>query len=203
MEEGIVRHFKRVDPVLARIFPHIKPFTLKRSENLFLALISSIIYQQLSTKAGDAILQRFIDRFGADVSPSRVLSHNKEVLRNIGVSWAKTNTIYNLSLIVREGKLDFELLCEASNEEVIQRLVSIHGIGRWTAEMFLMFGLGREDVFSCQDVGLQRAIQRLYNLSEKPTNADMERISSVWRPYRTYAAYILWRSLSLDEKLLR
>ncbi len=203
MEEGIVCHFKNIDPLLANLLSRIKPFTIKRSENLFFALISSIVYQQLSTKAGDAILQRFIDRFGADVSPFQILSHNKEVLRNIGISWTKTHTIYNLSLLVQEGELRFELLCEATDEEVIQHLIAIRGIGRWTAEMFLMFGLGRKDVFSFQDVGLQRAIQRLYNLSERPTKSDMERISSIWKPYRTYAAYILWRSLSLDEKLLR
>lgn len=168
----------------------------------FYSLLELIISQQLSVKAADTIVQRFVDVFAEDgITPEKVLQIPLEQLRSLGISWSKAQYLKNIAEAVIAGSLKFEMLPALSDEEVITVLTAIKGIGRWTAEMFLMFTLGRPDVMSYGDVGLQNAIQRLYGFKEKPTQAEMEIISNQWKPYRTYACKLLWKSLENTSTL--
>lgn len=198
MNEHIVAHFSSKDQILARIIPLIPAFTLHRSDTPYFSLVESIISQQLSVKAGDTIVKRFVSLFSDEkVTPEATLLLTRESLRNVGMSWNKVDYVQNVAKAVTEGTLDFKTIDSLDDESVIAELTKIKGIGRWTAEMFLMFTLGREDVFSSGDVGLQNAIQQIYSLPTRPTKVQMEQISEKWKPYRTYACKILWRSLEL------
>lgn len=196
MKSHIIQHFETTDKTLAAFIPNTPEFTIKKSTDPFFSLIESIISQQLSVKAGDAIVQRFLLLFpNNQLSPERILSLPKQSLRNAGISWNKVSYIQNVALAVHDGSLNVAAFDTATDEEVIAELINIKGIGRWTAEMFLIFTLGREDVFSPGDVGLQNAIQKLYGFKNKPTFKQMEKISKKWKPYRSYACMILWKSL--------
>ena len=196
MNSTILSHFEVADKILFDVIPAIKPFTIEKSDKLFLSLVESIISQQLSVKAGDTIVKRFLALFPTEnITPEAVLSTPRETLRSVGMSWSKADYVHNISRAFVEKQLDLANLDNFSDEEIIIELTKIKGIGQWTAEMFLMFTMAREDVFSYGDVGLQNAIQKLYKLKEKPTKKQMEKISKKWTPYRTYAARILWRSL--------
>lgn len=201
MHKTIVSHFETVDKVIFEVIPLIKPFTIQKSDKLFFSLVESIISQQLSVKAGDTIVKRFMALFpDGEITPKAVLSVPRETLRSVGMSWSKADYVHNISRAIVEKQLDFTNFDNLTDEEVILELTKIKGIGRWTAEMFLMFTMAREDVFSYGDVGLQNAIQKLYKLKAKPTKKQMEKFSKKWSPYRTYAARILWRSLDNEPK---
>ena len=196
MRKDVFNHFNSVDQILSSVLSSIKPFTVERSDELFFSLVESIISQQLSVKAGDTIVKRFLALFpNENITPEQVLSIPRETLRSVGMSWSKADYVHNISRAVVEKDLDLDSLENDTDEEIIKKLTKIKGIGRWTAEMFLMFTMAREDVFSYGDVGLQNAIQKLYKLKKKPTQKQMEKLSKKWKPYRTYAARILWRSL--------
>jgi DNA-3-methyladenine glycosylase II len=199
MSSHVVSYFRSVDPVLSSVLDRIEIPTLVSSDTPFFSLIESIISQQLSVKAGDTIVKRFLTLIpNQKVTPEAVLKIPREKLREVGMSWNKADYIHNIARAVTNGDIDFAHLDTLTNEELITNLTKIKGIGKWTAEMFLMFSLGREDVFSVGDVGLQRAIQKLYGFKKKPSPKTLIRISNKWKPYRTYACRILWRSL--DQK---
>ena len=120
-----------------------------------------------------------------------------EKIRSTGPSWSKVSYIKNIARAVVSGNLDLQKINEKSDEDVIVELTKIKGIGRWTAEMFLMFTLGREDIFSYGDLGLRKGIMKLYGYKKEPTVKQMEKLTNRWKPYRTYAARILWRSLEI------
>lgn len=193
MSEIILSHFKKNDPILYSVITPSVSFTLNKSNDIFFSLVESIISQQLSVKASDTIVKRFIALFPKNqITPEFTLSLTRESLRNVGMSWSKADYVQNIARAILEKKLDIANLHATSDEEVITQLTQIKGIGRWTAEMFLMFTLAREDVFSVGDVGLQNAIQTLYKLKKKPTPKQMITLSNRWKPYRTYACRILW-----------
>jgi DNA-3-methyladenine glycosylase II len=202
MNQKILSHFQSSDKILFQTISLIQPFTLEKSVKVFFSLVESIISQQLSVKAGDTIMKRFLSLVGEPVTPEAVLTVTREQLRGVGMSWNKADYVQNIARAIIEKQLDIKTLDAMTDEEVIKELTKIKGIGQWTAEMFLMFTLAREDVFSYGDVGLQNAIQQLYKLKNKPTKKQMEKISKKWKPYRTYAARILWRSLSVEPNLL-
>ena len=122
----------------------------------------------------------------------------KAKLRKVGLSGMKVEFMKDLSRKVLDGAVDFKKMKTWSDEEVIEHLVQVKGIGRWTAEMFLMFSLGREDIFSYGDLGLRNAMRKLYNLRKHPSPKQAEKISSAWKPYRSYASRYLWASLELE-----
>lgn len=198
MDPKIILHFQTVDPILFSVINHIKPFSIEKSDDYFLDLIEAIICQQLSDKAGATIFSRFQKLFPKEkITPKKVLSLTDAVIRNVGPSWSKVQYIKNIAQAVTDGTLDFCALDTLNNEEIIKELTKIKGIGPWTAEMFLMFSLGREDVFSFGDLGLKRAIKNLYHFKKEPTRKQIEKISRTWSPYRTYACRILWGSLEI------
>jgi DNA-3-methyladenine glycosylase II len=171
-------------------------FQLKKQKTLYLYLCYSIMSQQLSTKVASVIRKRFIDLYGGEPSPDQIVNTPFEKLRAIGLSNAKVNYIQNVARFQIEKGMDHKTLSKMNNEEVIQYLTQIKGVGRWTTEMLLMFALNREDVFALDDLGLQQAIIRLYDLKHRKKKTMLDKISKIsqrWSPYRTYACMYLWR----------
>jgi DNA-3-methyladenine glycosylase II len=165
--------------------------------NIPVRIMSSIISQQLSTKVARVIFQRFLDLYkGKEPKPQQVLDTPAETLRSIGLSNAKVSYVHNVAAFCIEHKITDKKLLAMRNEEIIELLVQIKGIGQWSVEMLLMFTLGREDVFAVDDLGIQQALAHLYKLdpdNKKEMKAKMLKISAKWSPYRTYACLHLWR----------
>jgi DNA-3-methyladenine glycosylase II len=198
MDKRVRDHFRKVDPILHSVIADIPPVTIPKRTDYFIVLCESIINQQLSEKAGDTIWNRFLSLFpNKKVTPEKVLALPDEKIRSVGTSWSKISYLKNLATHVRQKTLHLHTLQRMSNADVIEELTKVKGIGPWTAEMFLMFSLGREDVFSYGDLGLRNAIKRVYKFKRDPTRTQLEKIVNRWAPYRTWAARILWRSLEL------
>src|SRR5258705_956588 len=184
------------DKKLKKLIEQHGVFTLEKKKNLWLYLCYSIMSQQLSTKVAKVIRQRFIDLYGAEPTPQQVVDTAFEKLRAIGMSNAKVSYVQNVARFEIEKGMDHKKLAKLSNEEVIEYLTQIKGVGRWTTEMLLMFALCREDIFAIDDLGLQNAIIGLYELKhrkQQTLKASLLKISEQWSPYRTYACMYLWR----------
>lgn len=185
-------HFVTRDSKISAIIETTRSFAITKSSDPFSDLVESVINQQLSEKAGATIFGRFTKIFPkGKLTAKKILQIPDKRLREVGMSWSKVSYVKNIA----RSSLDFGALARMSDEEAIAELTKIKGVGRWTAEMFLMFSLGRQDIFSFGDLGLRRAIQKVYKLKKEPTVRQLEKISSRWKPYRTWAARILWRSL--------
>ena len=192
-----VRHLKRVDPILAQVIESVGPcrIQLRTGGTHFQALVRSIIYQQLSGKAAGTILSRFNALYGDAPDPDAVLATSDAQLRTVGLSRQKIGYLRDLSAKVSSGELPLDAVHQMDDDDLIDHLVQVKGIGRWTAQMFLMFRLGRPDVLPELDLGVQNAIQRAYGLKKRPTPKDVLRIGEKWRPYASIASWYLWRSL--------
>ena len=186
-----------VDKRLKRILDKAEPHQLKKRKNICTYLCASIMSQQLSTKVADVIYKRFIGLYnGKEPTPQQIIDTPFEKLRGIGLSNAKVGYVQNVAQFEIEFGMDAKKLNKMSNEEVIDYLLVIKGVGRWTIEMLLMFALGREDVFAIDDLGIQNAMISLYkldNTDKKQLKEDMLLLSKKWSPYRTYACVHLWR----------
>jgi len=184
------------DKVLAAILKK-DSHSLSLQKNIPIKLMGSIISQQLSTKVAAIIYERFLALFPAKKPTiQKVLDTPEETLRSIGISYAKINYIYAVARFCLEHKITDKKLQLLSNEEIIELLTQIKGVGKWTVEMLLMFSLGREDVFAVDDLGIQQAMTKLYDLdlaNKKQFKLDMLAIAQAWSPYRTYACLHLWR----------
>jgi DNA-3-methyladenine glycosylase II len=200
------KHLAKSDPILAAVIKKVaqlehawNPRGAPRP-NHFKALIVAIINQQLSGKAADTIQKRFEKLFAPKrfPKPEDVLRMPTARLRKVGLSGMKVSFMKDLSKKVLDGTVDFKAMKKWSDEEVIEHLVQVKGIGRWTAEMFLMFSLGRDDIFSYGDLGLRNAMQKLYKLRAHPTPAQAQKIAAKWSPYRTLASRYLWKSLEIE-----
>jgi len=166
------------------------------SRDAFEALARAIVGQQLSTKAAATIWGRLTELLGsAKPKPEQILAADPEAMREAGLSRAKVSFLRDLAERVGDGRLDLKRLAELPDEDVVADLIEVKGIGAWTAEMFLIFHLGRPDVVSTGDLGIRRAVQIAYGLEELPGPGELERISEEWRPHRTLACLYLWRSL--------
>ncbi|MCX6204696.1 MAG: DNA-3-methyladenine glycosylase 2 family protein [Bacteroidetes bacterium] len=166
-------------------------------KNIPIRLMASIISQQLSTKVAKVIFKRFLELYGGkEPSPAKVLATDPTVLRAIGLSNNKVGYLLNVASFCIEHKITDKKLLQMSNEEIIDLLTQIKGVGKWTVEMLLMFTLGREDVFAVDDLGIQQAMIRLYkldNTDKKALKEKMLQLSAKWSPYRTYACLHLWQ----------
>jgi DNA-3-methyladenine glycosylase II len=197
----IIKYLSQTDPCLREIIRSVGDFSIKIRKDPFQSLVESIIYQQLAGSAARAIYSRFIKYYNNDNSrpflPEQILSTPNSVFRSsIGLSNKKIEYIKDLSTKVTERKVDVSTLNKLSDEEIIAQLIQVKGIGRWTAEMFLIFCLGRLDVLPVTDLGIRKAMQKIYSLSELPKPAEMLAIAQPWKPYRTVATWYLWKSLS-------
>ena len=189
------------DPKLAKVMKELGPIhpDLDRRASRpdpYTALARAICGQQLSTKAAATIWGRIEELFGGSTpSPQQVIDADPQAMRDAGLSWSKVSYFRDLAERVRDGELDLRVLPERSDAEVIEELTEIKGIGRWTAEMFLIFHLGRPDILSTGDLGIRKAAQLAHGLDEMPTPAELEELGQAWEPHRTLACLYLWRSL--------
>ncbi len=194
--QKLYNRFMFKDPILLKLFKTHGPHKFEdRSERLIEELIESIISQQLSVKAADTIYSRFLKLFKNSQFPTseQILKIDVEKLRGAGMSYSKANYIKNIAQAFKNKDLDIKILRKMSDEEAIQTLTKIKGVGKWTAEMILIFTLNREDVFSLGDAGLKRAIKNLYTVTDEK---EILKLSETWKPKRSFACWYLWRSLN-------
>ncbi len=198
----ILRHFQKNDPRLYEYFIKVgELYEIKKDKpaNYFHRLCKEIICQQLSDKSGDTIHDRFRKLFPKRfVHPSDVLQLSHEMLRSSGMSNAKTRYVKNLAEAIVNKTLPIIRLDKMNDEEIIVELTKVKGIGRWTAEMFLIFVLGRENVFSYGDLGLKKSLMKIYGFKKEPLKKTVEKIVARWSPYKSYASRILWESLKIN-----
>ncbi len=192
----IKSHFKKNDRVIYDVMTRMTfNFPRKRvlPANYFMKLTEDIIGQQLGSRAADAIVNRFTGLFpNKKITPENVLAIPDQKLRDVGMSWAKARYIKNLALKTTNHEISLDTLHNVDDEAVITELIKVKGIGRWTAEMFLMFTLGRENVYSHGDLGLKNAMKKLYGFKGKPGIRTVEKIVKKWSPYKTYGCLALW-----------
>jgi DNA-3-methyladenine glycosylase II len=193
-----VNYLRKSDPVLARLIAEIGPcrYTRQNSGTHFDALCRSIIFQQLSTKAASTIRDRFLNLFeGRSPTPDALLAIPEDRLRAVGLSRQKSAYLRDLAAKVHTGALPLDHLDSLGDAEIIEYLVQVKGIGVWTAQMFLMFQLGRLDVLPDLDLGIRNAIKKAYRVRGVPTAKRIAKIGAPWRPYASIACWYLWRSL--------
>lgn len=197
-----VTHLRAADPVLAGVIDRVGPCGARVTTDgsHFGAVVRSIVYQQLSGKAAATIHGRVVALFGGrEPTPRALLTLDDAVLRGAGLSGQKTAYVKDLATHAASRRFPMERLHEYGDDEVIATLTTIKGVGRWTAQMFLMFRLGRPDVLPDLDLGIQKGIQRAYGLRRLPTPPQVLKRGAVWAPYRTIASWYLWRVLDLPS----
>ena len=204
MHTDSIRHLRRVDPVLGAIIDRVGPCRLEpRSEGThFDALVRSIVYQQLSGKAAATILGRVHALYGnRSPTPTELLATPDETLRAAGLSRQKLSYLKDLAAKVESGDVPLAAgaIDHLSDEEIINYLVKVKGIGRWTVHMFLIFRLGRPDVLPELDLGIQNAIRRAYRMRKQPRPKDVLRVGKTWTPHASVASWYLWRSLENQQ----
>lgn len=180
-------------------FGELPPISAPAPEKFFGALCESIISQQLSTKVADVIQARAVEALGGSWQPASVLESDPQLLRSVGLSNAKVAYVKNIAQAWTDGSVQVAKLQHLPDEAVIEQLVQIKGVGRWTAEMFLIFTLARTDIFSAGDYGLRKAISIHYNYDLKAKPAEFITLAQQWQPQRTLASRILWKSLELSS----
>lgn len=191
-----VTHLRKSDPILSGIIRTIGPCRIDYRPPTFDTLVRSIVFQQVSGNVARVILERV--RTAAkeeDLSATRMLAMRRDTLRKAGLSKQKIEYVKELARHTAEGKLDFASLPSATDDQIIDTLTAVKGIGVWTAQMFLIFALRRPNVLPTGDLGVRKAIQVAYRLEELPKPTQMEEIARPWRPYCSVASWYLWRSL--------
>ena len=191
----------RKDPILGEIIDKVGDYSLKKRTQHFAVLVESIISQQLATNAAEAIFRRFRQLYPRFPTTTQILSTRKSKLRKAGLSGMKIDYLKDLARNIEEGRLDMKSLPKMSDDEVIENLTQVKGIGRWTAEMFLIFSLGRQDVLPVHDLGLRKGVQMAFSLTELPKPKEVEKLGERWRPYRSIATWYLWKSLKKFDKI--
>jgi DNA-3-methyladenine glycosylase II len=195
------RHLRRSDPVMRSLISQVGPFQLKLERNRFWMLVRSIISQQLSTSAARTIRGRIEVLHGpGKITAERFRELSAKELRGAGLSGQKAAYVADLTDAALTGRIDLRQIARKSDEEVIEELVQVKGIGRWTAQMFLIFSLGRLDVFPHDDLGVRAAIRNLYGLTELPDKEQSHQIAARWRPYASVASWYCWRSFEVKKK---
>ena len=192
-----IQYLCKADSNLEKIIKVVGKYSIKIRNDPFQSLVESIIYQQLAGGAANAIYNRFINYYNnKQVTPTRILNSPNVNLKKVGLSSRKIDYLKDLASHVYDGRINLEELPKMNDEEIINKLVNVKGIGRWTSEMFLIFSLGRQDVLPITDLGVRKAMEKVYSLSELPKPHTMIEIAEPWRPYRSIATWYLWKSLS-------
>jgi DNA-3-methyladenine glycosylase II len=192
-----VLHLKKCDPVLRAIIKRVGPFRMEYGVPEFSSLAEAIVYQQLNGKAAVTIFNRFAALAGQPLTPAGILKLSDEQMRSVGLSKQKSAYLKDLAAKTAAGLLDFSKLPKLSDEEVIDHLTQVKGIGIWTAHMFLIFALRRPNVLPTGDYGVQMAVKKYYKKRKLPKPKDMEKIARAWEPYRSVACWYMWRSLDI------
>ena len=201
MHRKAVSHLKRVDPILARVIERVGAcrFEARTDGTHFDAVARSIVYQQLSGSAAHTIYSRMVALHGGEPpTPAQLLATADEALRGVGLSRQKIAYLKDLAARAASGEVPIETLHELSDADVIDALTRVKGVGRWTAQMFLMFRLGRENVLPDLDLGIRKGIQRAYRMRALPSPARIEKLGRAWSPYCSIASWYLWRLLDVD-----
>lgn len=187
----------KADPVMRKLIRQVGPFRLKKAKagSHFDHVVRAIIYQQLSGKAAATIHKRVKELFGHDPTPEEILSTPEELLRKAGLSRQKLTYLKDLAGSVVTGVLNIETLDKEDDETVIEKLTQVRGIGRWTAQMFLIFRLGRKNILPTVDLGINKAIMQAYGLKKMPKPDEVVKIGEKWSPFSSVASWYLWRSL--------
>jgi DNA-3-methyladenine glycosylase II len=189
-------HFQKADPKIAQVLETINItewFDDFESPDHFYNLTRNIIYQQLAGKAASTIFTRFKDLV-REIKPEIIMTFEDQAFRDVGLSWAKAKYVKDLAHKVINQEIDLSQINTMDNESVITELTKVKGIGRWTAEMFLLFTLHREDIFSLGDLGLKNGLAKLYEIAS-PTDSQMQDIIKKWSPYESYGSICLWHHL--------
>jgi DNA-3-methyladenine glycosylase II len=193
-----IAHLKAADPIMAAIIERVGPYRPRHTTPDFHNLARSIAYQQLHGKAAATIFGRLCTATGCEtLSPEKVLALSIEQMRACGLSKQKLAYIRDLAEKTLSGDVNFEQLPAMDDEDIIEHLTRVKGIGRWSAQMFLMFALGRPDVMPVVDLGVNTAIERAYNKRKLPKPDQILKLSEKWRPYRSVACWYLWRSMEI------
>jgi len=202
MSRRALQHLRDADPALGAIIDRVGPFGLtpRTDGTHFDHVVRSIVGQQLSGKAATTIYQRVCDLYGARPTPAQLLKTPDATLRAAGLSGRKVEYVKELAARTHSRALPILRIHEMSDDEVMETLTSVRGIGRWTAQMVLMFRLGRPDILPELDLGVQKAVQKLHRMRKLPTPERLQKIGAKWAPYRTIAAWYLWRSLELPPE---
>ena len=198
--ETACAHLQRRDPVMRRLIHQVGPFTLRPQPDRFGMLVRSIISQQISVAAARSIRRRLDELIAPDtLTPEVLLELSPAELRTAGLSLQKAKYLHDLALKVNTGQIQLRTIGRHSDEMIIQQLIQVKGIGRWTAQMFLIFALGRPDIFPEDDLGVRSAIRQLYELADLPDQLTCRQIAQPWRPYASVASWYCWRSLELPK----
>lgn len=192
-----MKHLSRNDPTMQRLVDEFGLPSFRPHQNYYQELVDSIISQQLSVKAAATILGRFIDLFGHFPAPEEILARDFEELKGVGLSRPKTGYIRDLAFRVSDGSLSFEDLDGMSNQQIIENLTAVKGIGEWTVHMFLIFAMGRLDVLATGDLGVRNALTRLYNYDHVVKDVEIHNVAALnnWHPYESLACWYAWQSL--------
>ncbi len=196
-----VNHVKRVDPVMRDLIDQAGPFTLKLDRNRFGMLVRSILSQQISTKAARSIRLKLEGLLApGKISPESIAAVTDDQLRSVGLSGQKVSYVRDLSERSLDNRLRLSRIGRLSDEDVIEHLIQVRGIGRWTAQMFLIFSLGRLNVFPHDDLIVRSSIQELYGLPQLPDKQTSHEIAEVWAPYRSVASWYCWRWIDVKSR---
>lgn len=194
------RHLRAADPVMKRMIDAVGPFTLRLHRDRFGLLVRSIISQQISTSAARSIRGRLQELAGPNgLTATNLVRFTGDQLRSAGLSPQKTAYVTDLSRRVNDGTVNLRQIGRLADERVIEQLTRVKGIGRWTAQMFLIFSLGRPDVFPHDDLGVRTAIRDQYGLDDLPNKETSLSIAEPWRPYTSVASWYCWRTLDLER----
>ncbi|HYA36517.1 MAG TPA: DNA-3-methyladenine glycosylase [Candidatus Binataceae bacterium] len=193
------KHFAAADPIIAEIIARVGQYGLRKRPERFQALVRAIIFQQLAGAAALAIYNRFVGLFGDGrfPTPQEVLARSIPELRSVGLSQRKIEYIRDLAARAADGRINFHRFARMADEAIIEELTQIRGIGRWTAEMFLMFNLGRPDVLPVGDLGVRSAVMKAYAMARRPTPKELRALGEKWSPHRTAVSWYLWQSLRI------
>ena len=201
MIAAAIEHLSSVDPVMANAIQRVGPCTLTTNPNIFEALVDAIVSPQISVKAADTMVARLRAKMvDGCITPENVLLLEHEDLRALGFTTPKSRYIRHLTEQVVSGQLQLAELATQDDETVIKTLVALHGIGRWTAEMILIFSLGRPDVLPVDDLGFLEGVREAYHLAARPTRKELQARGEQWRPYRTVATWYMWALRRLAQR---
>ena len=193
-------HLKKSDPILAKIILQHGACTIKLDRRYFRALVEAILSQQLSIKAAATIFRRFKELLGNKIEPAGILQFADAQFRGVGISRQKMSYLRDLAQKWSDGHINVRRFAKLNDQEVVDALTQVKGIGRWTAEMFLIFCLGRLDVLPVGDLGFRNALRRSYGLRRDPSPKKIEKIAEAWRPFRSIGTWYLWASWDKQPK---
>lgn len=183
------------DPEMKKLITAIGDIDISLRSDSLASIVRSIIGQQISVSAASTIYSRLLDLLDGEITVEGLLAHSEEDLRNVGLTYRKADYVKDLAEKVNTGELDLNNIADYDDEDIMKQLINVKGIGKWTAEMFLILSLGREDILAVDDVGIQRAAQWLYNVDKSERRQILIEKSPLWTPYRSVVSHYLWEAI--------